>query len=171
MKPTADMIKAFLRAMSCRGWFGEDGTRRYRAARRRLRLMRISSLLAIVAMVVSQTAAAGVVRHSAIPESFWGTWSPIGEACDKADKSIAMSAMSYVSAEATCTVDWVSETPGARGPIYSAHLQCSTTAERVRDTASNVILWPKDADQISVGADFSNLKDYRRCPASAPAVR
>ncbi|MGC2409372.1 MAG: hypothetical protein WA441_05110 [Methyloceanibacter sp.] len=92
--------------------------------------VRATGLLAIVALLVSHTATADVKRYKSIPESLWGSWAPSAEACNKAEKSIiALAAKSYVSSEASCTIDWVSETPGTRGAIYSAHLQCSGAAE------------------------------------------
>ena len=133
--------------------------------------MRTSGLLAVVAVFVSHAALADVKRHKSIPAPLWGSWAPSAEACNKTDKSvIALSAKSYVSSEVNCSVDWVSETPGARGSIYSAHLQCSGTAERAQKTFSNIVLLPKDANQLSIGADFSSLKIYQRCLASEPAT-
>jgi hypothetical protein len=135
-----------------------------------MEIMRAAGLLTVVAVFLSPTASADVKRHISIPESLWGSWAPSAETCDQAGKSIiALAAKSYVSPEASCTVDWVAETPGARGPIYSAHLRCSGTAEPARKAVSNVILLPTDSERLSVGADFSSLKGYRRCPASAPA--
>ena len=133
--------------------------------------MRTAGLMAVVAVLVSHAALADVKRHKSIPESLWGSWAPSAEACGKADKFvIVVAAKSYVSPEANCSVDWVAETPGARGAIYSAHLQCSSAAQGNRKTISNVILLPKDSSQISVGADFNSLKTYQRCPASEPAT-
>jgi hypothetical protein len=124
----------------------------------------------MVAVVVSHAATADVKRHKSIPESLWGSWAPSAEACNKAEKSIiTLAAKSYVSSEESCTVDWISETSGARGSIYSAHLQCAGTVEGPQKTVSDLVLWPKDVNEFSVGTDFSNLTTYLRCPASAPA--
>jgi hypothetical protein len=69
------------------------------------------------------TLARGGVRHTTIPESFWGSWAPGTDVCKKTDKSVVvLSGTTYVISEASCTVDWVAETSGARGPIYSAHI-------------------------------------------------
>jgi hypothetical protein len=135
-----------------------------------MEIMRATGLLAIVVLFVSHTATADVKRQKSIPESIWGSWAPSVEDCNKAEKSIiTLAAKSYVSSEASCTIDWVSETPGTRGAIYSAHLQCSGAAEGPQKTVLDLVLWPKDVNEISVGADFSSLKTYLRCPASAPA--
>ena len=127
--------------------------------------MRATAILAMsTAALVSHTAVADVKRLRFVPEAFWGTWAPSPDLCKGADKSvIVLSAAAYVSSEANCTVAWVSETAGAKGPIYSAHLQCSKPAERDRKTQSDVIFSLKAANQISLGSRFSNLKDYQRC--------
>ncbi len=105
------------------------------------------------------TLAHGGVRHKTIPESIWGRWAPGTEVCKNADKSvIVLSATTYVSSEANCTVDWVAETAGARGPIYSAYIQCSNRAGKSQRTTSNLIILPRDANQISVGFEFGSLK-------------
>ncbi len=67
-----------------------------------------------------------------------------------------------------CNVEWVSETAGGQGTNYSARLRCSGTAENARQTISNLVLVPKGANQILVGADFKSLKTYQRCPADEP---
>jgi hypothetical protein len=132
-------------------------------------IMRAIGFLAVAAMLLSHTASANVKRHSSIPESLWGSWAPIAETCEKAsDSIIALAAKSYISSETTCTIDWVSETAGARGATYSAHLQCSSTAAPARKTVSNVVLRPTDTNQLSLGPDFSSLKTYQRCPGTAP---
>ena len=100
-----------------------------------------------------------------------GSWAPAAEGCEKAAKSmITVSATTYTSSEANCKVVWVSETPAARGPIYSAHLQCSKGEEKAPKTQSDVILYPKDDKQISIGPRFSDLKDYQRCSSSESAI-
>ena len=130
-----------------------------------IKTMRVTAVLAIVATLASFTASADVKRHEFIPEALAGSWAPSAEGCDKTDGSvIVLSAKSYVRSGASCSVDWVAETAGARGPIYSAHLQCPGASEGARKTASNVILVPTGSDQLSVGAEFSSLKTYRRCP-------
>jgi len=94
-----------------------------------------------------------------------GKW--VGPELDRS--VIELSAKNYVSDEANCTVDWVSETAGARGAIYSAHLHCfspaQTTGERF---VSNLIIWPQDDVRIAVGPDFMRLKIFRRCSATRP---
>jgi hypothetical protein len=128
-------------------------------------------VLAVFAVLVSHPATADVVRHKTIPESFWGTWA-LGEGdCTQAGKSaIVLSAVSYASSDAKCAVLWVTETAGARGPIFSAHVQCSTTANGSRKAASNFLLLRKDASHISTGAGFESLTTYQLCPAPEPAT-
>jgi hypothetical protein len=97
-------------------------------------------------LLIGQTATADVVRHATIPASLWGTWGFNLDDCNNADKIIVLSAKGRDSSEVKCTVDWVSETPGAR------------------------VLMPTDASQVSVGPDFGSLKSYQRCPAITPAI-
>jgi len=123
---------------------------------------------AVFALLIGQTATADVVRHANIPASLWGTWALNLDDCNNADNVIVLSAKGRDSSEVKCTVDWVSQTPGARGSIFSAHLR--RTANGSDNTIANVILMPTDANQISVGPDFSSLKSYQRCPAITPAI-
>jgi len=125
---------------------------------------------AVFALLIGQTATADVVRHATIPASLWGTWALNLDDCNNADNVIVLSAKGRDSSEVICTVDWVSQIPGARGSIFSAHLHCRRTANGSDNTIDNVILVPTDANQASVGPDFSSLKSYQRCPANTPAI-
>ena len=128
-----------------------------------------AAILAIAAAAfVPNTTVAAVKRIEFIPQSIRGSWAPVAEACEKAAKSmITVSATTYTTAEANCKVVWVSETPAALGPIYSAHLQCSKEEEKVPKTQSDFSI--PDDKHISIGSRFSDLKDYQRCSASEPA--
>ena len=86
--------------------------------------MRSAGILAIIAAFGSQTALADVVRRPTIPESIRATWAASAEDCD-ANKSVIVS---------------VSETPGQRGPMYSARMQCSSTAGRPQKTTPNLVV-------------------------------
>jgi len=131
-------------------------------------IKRAGGLLAAAAMVLSHAASADVKRHSALPEALWGSWAPLTEDCDKAAKSlITLSGKRYVDSNATCNVGWVSETAGARGTNYSAHLQCPSTTDPTQITVPDVVLIPTGVDQLSIGADFDSLKTYQRCPEKA----
>jgi hypothetical protein len=127
--------------------------------------MRATAILVIVtAMLVSHAAVADVKRHKSIPESVWGSWAPSADACKNADKSvIVLSAKTYTSSEANCSVAWVSKTAGSRGSLYSAHLLCSQPEKKSQKTQSNVIFLPQNINQISMGTDFGSLKQYQRC--------
>jgi len=130
-----------------------------------VRINLAGGFLAAAAMVLSHAAPADVKRHSAFPEAFWGSWAPIEEDCDKAAKSlITLSGKRYVDSKATCNVGWVSETAGARGTNYSAHLQCPSTTDPTQITVPDVVIIPAGVDQLSIGADFDSLKTYQRCP-------
>jgi len=119
--------------------------------------MRQAALLAAISMVISGVGTADVVRHSSIPERYWGTWVGAEESV------VVLSANSYVSHEANCSVKWVSQTAGARGSIYSAHLHCFSPAGRAETrVTSDLIIVPENIDQIAVGPDFKNLRLFHR---------
>jgi hypothetical protein len=121
------------------------------------------ALLTVFTMVMSGVAIADVVRHSSIPERYWGTWVGAEESV------IVLSAKSYVSREANCNVAWVSITAGARGSIYSAHLLCTGPAGRAGTRmTSNLIIRPDNTDQIAVGPDFKSLRVFRRWLHNVP---
>jgi hypothetical protein len=134
------------------------------------------STLSMCALAIASVAAAShaafadVKRHRFVPEFLRGSWAPSTEACSKSDKSvIRVSATAYTSSDANCTVVWVSETPGARGAIYSAHLLCSKPGEKTSKVPSDVIFSPGFDNRTLIGSRFSNLKSYQRCSASEPA--
>jgi hypothetical protein len=127
--------------------------------------MRIVGALIVVIALASQSAVADVKRHVSIPEPLQGSWALSSDGCRADDKSvIGLAAKTYTSAETKCAVEWVSETPGPRGSIYSAHLRCTSQPTQL-PSVINLIIRPDNAEQISVGLDFSNLKAYQRCPA------
>ena len=119
-----------------------------------------------IAMTIfmSSAALASDVRHSRFPESVVGMWAPGPEACkDDTKSTVTLSATAYAGSDTSCTVDWVNETASANGPVYSAHAQCSKPSAPAQKTTSNLMVRPKDNNQISIGPDFDNLKVYRRC--------
>ena len=128
--------------------------------------MRMTGIFALCAVLVPQVAASYGVRLSAIPEAYWGTWVPAPEICQDADKSaIVFSAKAYVTSTVSCAVEYVAETASPKGPIYSARLQCSNTAGQAPKKAANLIIRPRDTNQISIGLAFNRLKLYQRCSA------
>ncbi len=100
-------------------------------------------------------AALADVRHVSVPEWLWGTWAPSAELCRDDKSIIVMSEKSYVTSQANCTVQWLTETAAADGPIYSAHMRCSRPSTSEHETESNRIIVPKDNGQLSVGAPTS----------------
>ena len=124
-----------------------------------------TALSILFASVMSNGAMADVVRHGSFPEFYWGMWVATGS-----DRSvIELSAKTYVSSEANCSVNSVSQTAGVSSSIYSAHLQCVSRAETAGQRfAANLIIWPKGDDQIAVGPDFMHLSIFRRCVATHP---
>jgi hypothetical protein len=125
--------------------------------------MRIAIPLAILIAISSQAAIADIKRHASVPEALQGSWATSADACKSADKSgVALAAKTYAGPAGNCTVMWVSETAGPRGAIYSARLRCSNGGTQ-QSSESNLVIRPDDANQISVGPDFSSLKTYQRC--------
>src|SRR5262249_22934561 len=139
---------------------------------RRKTIMPRAFLLVVIAALAPQVAAAHVVRHSSIPEAYHGAWAPVETDC-KDDKSvITLSARTYVGPAGSCTVDYVSETSGPSGAIYSARLQCPASgAQAQENTIVNLIFRSADAGRILVGPTFESLAAHRRCSASGPAAK
>src|SRR6516225_7014110 len=105
--------------------------------------MRWMAVLTSIVALLPQVAGAHVVRHSSIPQAYWGTWTA-GATCVDGDKTaIVLSAKAYVSPAARCAVDSVSETPGEQGATYSARLQCANaTAKAQKKSVANLIIRP-----------------------------
>jgi hypothetical protein len=121
------------------------------------------AILAVAAVFASQVASAQV-RHGAFPTSLSEKWSQDPHRCKTSDDPIiVLSAKTYATSKMNCTIHWVSEIPGTRGPIYSARMQCSSTAGGADKAISNTIVLPIDSDHILVGPTFSDLKGYERC--------
>jgi hypothetical protein len=133
--------------------------------------MRNAVILAVFSMLVSRVATADVVRQGSIPESYAGMW--IASAGTELDKSvIVLSAKTYVGPEANCSAGWVSQTAGARGSIYSAHLQCFNPSDRGGNkTVANLIIWPENINRIAVGPEFTRLRIFDRCSATCETQR
>jgi hypothetical protein len=130
-----------------------------------MRAVLMSALAALISSGIAM--AAHVKRLEFIPEALWGSWAPTSDLCKDIDKAVVVvSAQTYVSPNASCKVTSVSETAGARGPIYSAHLLCSKLQGPTAQ--ANLILVPtKDPNRISMGQDFRSLKDHERCSAGS----
>src|SRR5512133_864467 len=83
------------------------------------------TVIVLVSALLPSAALADSVRHLSVPERFWGTWAPDAGGCRDHKAIFVVSAKGYVSSQTSCTVQWVTETAGAGGPIYSAHMRCS----------------------------------------------
>jgi hypothetical protein len=122
-----------------------------------------TALAAALTILMQNVATADVVRHSVIPELYRGGWIS-GAETGRAGTLIVLSADAYVGPGESCKVAWVSQTAGTQGSIYAAHLRCSQPGQETGNmTAANLIIWPKDADHIAIGAEFTSLKIFRRC--------
>jgi len=77
-----------------------------------------------------------------------------------------VSAKGYTTSDASCTIQWVTETAGTAGPFYSANMRCSNPATPNETTEVNRIIVTDEDGKLSAGPDFKQLKSYRRCPAN-----
>jgi hypothetical protein len=132
-----------------------------------------TAVLVLIVAVVPHAAGADIVRRSAIPDAYLGTWTADAGKCADSDKAaVVLAAKAYTSYTASCTVDYVAETAGARGSTYSARLQCSNPASKAKTkSAVNLIIRPESADRISIGPSFDSLTAYQRCPSSGAATK
>jgi hypothetical protein len=131
-----------------------------------LRYAAVFALLAVAALP-SQRAGADEVRHTTFPGVLVGRWAPSAELCAAKDTSaIAIAADGYSTAEGKCSVRWIVETAGSRGPNYAVHAQCEGDGQAARADVVNMILRPEGNDRASIGKSFSDLKAYLRCPSN-----
>ena len=130
-------------------------------------------VLLLAAALLPHAANADIVRHSAIPEAYVGSWTPSAGTYGGSDKvAVVLSAKAYVTSTASCTVDFVAETPSPRGPTYSARLQCSNSDGKGQTKSIvNLVIRPDSADRIAMGSSFNSLAAYQRCSASAPPAK
>jgi hypothetical protein len=122
------------------------------------------TIVALAYMFLSSPSLADTVRRSGVPERFWGKWAPSADLCRDDKSTVVVSGKGYVTAQESCEVQWVAETAGRDGPIYSAHMRCSSLAVPEQTTPLNRIIVPNDSGQLSAGPDFKELKSYHRCP-------
>jgi hypothetical protein len=130
--------------------------------------------LLLLAMLVlsSQVADGREIRRNDIPEAFRGTWATTTDGCkdeskDGSKSPIVLSARSYAGPAGSCDVDYVMETPGRGGAIYSVRMRCQPAQQKTK-TISNLILRQGDGGQISLGPTFESVASHRRCPAGEP---
>jgi len=130
--------------------------------------MRRAYLLVLAGTLLTDIAAADIVRRNSIPKPYIGSWALNAESCEAGGKgTIVLSARRYISAATKCTIRAVYETAGAHGPIYSARTQCLSATGGGGRTAENLIIVPAGAGQLSIGSDFNNLESYQRCQSSS----
>lgn len=131
--------------------------------------MRSAPLLALIAALSTQLVDAREIRRDAVPEAFWGTWTSSTGACKDADKSrVVLSAKSYAGPAGSCDIDFVMETPGGDGAVYSARMHCSGSQPQT-GTVAYLIIRPGTDGRISLGPTFEALAPHSRCPAGEPA--
>jgi hypothetical protein len=88
------------------------------------------------------------------------SWAPSSDSCTTKDKStIVLSATTYVTSEANCTVYWVSKTAGVNGSIYSARMMLERRRESgradIHPSYFSDTLWTAHDRPISdIGGEF-----------------
>ena len=124
----------------------------------------LPAILAVSALL-AQRAGADEVRHTAFPGVLIGTWASSAGLCAAKDKSnITVAADGYNTVDGKCSVRWIVETAGSRGPNYAVHAQCESNGQAARADVVNLILRPEDGGRVSIGKSFTDLKPYLRCP-------
>jgi hypothetical protein len=119
-----------------------------------------------VATLLSGPALADSVRHLDVPERLVGTWAPSTELCRDDKSTIVVSSRGYASTQESCEVQWVTETAGRDGPIYSARLRCAKPGAPEQKEEQNRLIVPRADGQFSAGSGFDDLKSYQRCPTN-----
>ena len=130
------------------------------------RAISMRTVIFLVSALLPSASLADSVRHVSVPDRLWGTWAPAADLCRDDKAILVVSAKGYVTSQASCTVQWVTETAGAAGPIYSAHMRCSNPNAPDEITEVNRVIVPNDCGELSAGPDFKQLTTYRRCPAN-----
>jgi hypothetical protein len=127
-----------------------------------------SAGIVLLFALVGSPATAGDVRHLTIPKAVWGTWALKPDQCAANDASlISIREGGGTGPEDNCAVEYVVETAGASGPIFSAHMLCTEKDNPAKSSNRAFIIIPRGDDAISIGSSFDDLKTYYRCPKSS----
>jgi hypothetical protein len=131
--------------------------------------MLTAGLAAVFSAVVAFSTSwawAGDVRHQTIPKEAWGTWALKPDLCTADEKSnIVIKEGGGSGPNENCAVEYVVETAGANGPIYSAHMWCTDKSDAAKKSDMTFLVIPR-GDVMRVGTNFDDLKTYNRCPAT-----
>ena len=82
------------------------------------------TLITLVSMVLSGSSLADTVRHLQVPERFWGTWARSPDLCRDKKSIIVVSEKGHVTPEASCEIQWLTETAGGSGPNLTHYQRC-----------------------------------------------
>lgn len=106
------------------------------------------------------------MRHLSVPERFWGRWAPNEDLCRDDKSAVVVSPQGYHTSQESCAVQWVTETAGRDGPIYSAHMRCAPPDAPEQKMELDRIIIARNDGRVSAGPGFGDLKDYQRCSAN-----
>ncbi|MGA7485474.1 MAG: hypothetical protein WBW74_00835 [Xanthobacteraceae bacterium] len=86
--------------------------------------------------------------------------------CQDEKSAVVVSSQGYQTSQEACAVQWVTETAGRDGPIYSAHMRCSPPEAPEQKMELDRIIIARADGRVSAGPGFGDLKDYQRCSAN-----
>jgi hypothetical protein len=124
------------------------------------------TIISLAATLLAAPSLADSVRHLSVPEHLRGTWALSAEACRDDKTLVVVGSQGYKTGKESCAVQWVTETAGRLGPIYSAHMRCTSSDPSQQVTEINRIIVPKPDGQLLAGSNFDDLENYERCPAN-----
>jgi hypothetical protein len=123
------------------------------------------AIISLASVLLASPSLADSVRHLSVPERFWGIWAPSADHCRDDKSIITVTSKGYTSAQSNCVIQWVTETAGHEGPIYSAHMRCTRPdAPQQEPEEVNRLIIAKGDDQVSAGPGFGELSSLQRCP-------
>jgi hypothetical protein len=125
-----------------------------------------AAALAAIVFFGGAAARAGDVHHQTIPKDAWGTWALKPDLCATDDKSnINIKEGGGSGPNENCAIEYVVETAGASGPIYSAHMWCTDKSDATKKSEMTFVVIPR-GDSMRIGTNFDDLKTYNRCPTA-----
>jgi hypothetical protein len=124
-------------------------------------------ILIVAAILIGGAQAASAdVRHSGFPKAARGLWATSAEFCGGGNDGspIRISASRIVTPALRCKVEYVVETAGERGAIFSAHGVCRSRARPPARSILNLVVQPSGDSGAAIGTTLGDMKPYGRCP-------
>src|SRR5262249_44369026 len=102
------------------------------------------------------------VRHLTVPEPLWGTWAPSADLCRDSKATFVVSAKGTRRRKRAARFN--GSTAGADGPIYSAHMRCSSRPEPPETTDEDRVIVSNARGDFGAGPEVKHLRRYRLGP-------